>query len=73
MWQKDQPVSVWDHLPYWEFEEFIKLMNDRNKEEEKEQKKQEEDQKSQMPDWGSFNPNNIGKNFQTPNYKQYLK
>jgi len=66
MWQKHIQPSELDKMDYWEFEEFIKLMNDRNKEENDRQKKQNEEQETyqnkmtpKMPDFNSFKPGNF--------------
>jgi hypothetical protein len=73
LYQKEIAVSEWDHLPFWEFEEYIKRLNERNKEENKKQEEQNKQQQSQMP-----NMNNIAKQMQapkisTPNFGSYLK
>ena len=44
MWQKKIPPSEFDKMDFWEFEIFIQLMNERNKEENKKNKEQEEQQ-----------------------------
>ena len=66
MWQKNIPPSEFDNMPYWEFEQWITMMNDRNKEENERQKKQDDEQKSnqssmtpKMPNFGSFKPGNF--------------
>jgi hypothetical protein len=55
-------------MDYWEFEEYIKLMNERNKEENEKNKQQQEQQqeqqssmmpKIQMPNFNSFKPGNF--------------
>jgi len=33
LYQKEQHPTWWDNVPFWEFEEYIKLLNERNKEE----------------------------------------
>ena len=64
MWQKNIPFDNWDSSPYWLFEEVIKLMNERNKDENERQKKAEKEQTSRVPNMSNFNPSN----FKTPNY-----
>jgi len=59
LFQKNQHPTSWDDIPYWEFEEYIKLLNDRNKEEEEQRKKQEGDQKTNMPNMNDFKPSNF--------------
>lgn len=62
LFQKNQHPTSWDQIPYWEFEEYIKLLNERNKEEEEQRKKQESDQKAQMPsmpNMSDFKPSNF--------------
>lgn len=62
---KHYNISIKDvgELPFWEFEETIKLVNQMAEEEDKYRKSQEDSQKAEMP---NFNPssmmNNIGKN-----------
>lgn len=56
LWQKNIPFSEWDNMPYWEFEEVIKLMNQRNKEDNKRQRESEKQQSNQMPNMNNFNP-----------------
>lgn len=58
MWQKNIPFNEWDNMPYWEFEEIIKIMNERNKEENDRQKKSEKEQTSRIPNMNNFNPAN---------------
>ena len=54
MWQKNIAPSEWDDKPYWEFEEFIKMMNGRNKEEGERQKTQDKDSMQHVPKMGDF-------------------
>jgi hypothetical protein len=63
------PPSEIDQMSYWEFEEWIKRLNKRVKEEEEERKRQDAHQKSQMPNFNmsKFNPNSIMNNI--PKYK----
>ena len=55
-------------MSYWEFEEYIKMMNERNKEENDKNKKQNEEQQAsqnkmapKMPNFGSFKPPSMPK------------
>ena len=50
-----QPSEMMD-MPYWEMEEWISIMNQRNKEESDRQKQQEKEQHKNMPKFGDFNP-----------------
>ena len=68
MWQKNILPSEFDKMPYYEFEEYIKMMNDRNKEENDKQKQQNDQQQSQqqqsmpkMPNFGNFKPPSMPK------------
>jgi len=64
------PTTVVDSWPYYEFERYIKLLNEKN---ENEKKRHEEQEKSQhMPNMNnisslakSFSPSN----YQLPNFK----
>ena len=53
IWLKNVPFSEIDRLPYWEFEEYIKLFNERINEQNKQRQKEEEESralsKSVMP------------------------
>jgi len=56
-WQKHIQPSEVDTWDYWFFEEFIKLMNQRNKEEAENNKKQSESQNNmKLPNMSSYNP-----------------
>lgn len=66
MWMKQIPPSEFDMMSYWEFETYIKLMNDRIKEENKRQQEQQDEQETQqksmmpkMPDMSKFSPGNF--------------
>lgn len=66
MWQKSIAPSEFDIMNYWEFEEYIKIMNERNKEENEKKKKQNDEQQTQqssmmpkMPNFGDFKPGNF--------------
>ena len=67
MWQKHIQPSELDNMSYWEFEEYIKLMNDRNKEDNKQSKQQEEDYKTQIPKTPKL-PNYNIPNFRPPKF-----
>jgi hypothetical protein len=56
LWQKNIPFSEWNDMPYWEFEAVIKMMNERNKEENERQKSAEKQkqQASNIPNMGNF-------------------
>jgi len=68
LWQKQISPSEFDKMAYWEFEFYIDLMNDRNKEESKQhkeqQQKQEEQKSSMMPKIPDYN--NIMNNMKIP-------
>jgi len=57
-------IDIW---PFWQLEEYIKIVNDLNEEEERQRKQEEDQQQKNMP---NFNPssmmnsiNNLGNNF----------
>ena len=63
MWQKQISPSEFNQMAYWEFEQYIIFLSERNKEENdshEDQKQQQEDtQKSmmpKMPNFSNFNP-----------------
>jgi hypothetical protein len=69
--QKNQHPNSWDNLPYYEFEEYVKLLNQRNKEINDERKKQDTQQQSNVPNMNSFKPSNFKTPvFKTPNFKR---
>ena len=76
LYQKNIPVLSWNPIPFWEFEEYIKRLNDRNKEENKRQQQEKEDYSDNMPNF-----NNITKSvssfkqpsFNMPSTGSYLK
>jgi hypothetical protein len=71
LWQKSIAPSEIDRMSYWEFEEYIKIMNERNEEENKKQKAQNEQQQEQqqgmmsnmpkMPNMSNFKPPSLPK------------
>jgi len=44
---------------YWEYEQLVKLLNERNKEESEQRKKQEETESSKYSGLSNFNPSKI--------------
>lgn len=66
MSQLRMPTTVVDNWPYYEFERYIKLLNEKN---ENEKKRQEEGDKGQsnMPNMSGIS--NLAKNFNPSNYK----
>lgn len=65
MWQKQIQPSEIDNMNFWQFEDLINRMNQRNKEENEKTKKQQEEQNStqgnmmpnmKMPQLNSFSP-----------------
>ena len=60
------PTNVVDLWPYYEFERYIKLLNEKN---EAEKKRHDESEKNspQMPNMDSMS--NLAKNFNPSNYK----
>jgi hypothetical protein len=69
LYQKNQHPDSWNDIPYWEFEEYIKLFNERSKEESEERKKQDEQQSSQMPNMNNFK----APNYKIPNFNSFKK
>jgi len=71
VWQKNIPPSEFDRMSYWEFEEYIKMMNERNNEENErstnEQQQQEEQQQNMMPNI----PKMPNMNFNTPTLPKF--
>jgi len=71
LWQKQIAPSELDRMSYWEFEEYISIMNDRNKSENEKGAQQQEQQQEQqnsmmgnmpkMPDMGGFKPPSMPK------------
>ena len=54
---------VIDSWFYWEYEQFIKLLNEKNKDENDQRKKQEESESSKYSSVGNFNPGKMMNNF----------
>ncbi len=62
MYQLHQPLDVVDSWPYYEFEDYIKLLNERNEEERKQREAEEKRSGS------SNNYSNMNENFTPPKY-----
>ena len=60
MYQKGVQFSETERLPYWEFEEYIKLFNQRTKDEAEKQKEQEKKYQQNTPKMRMPNMNNLG-------------
>lgn len=65
-------TDVIDKWPYYEFEKYIKKLNEKNENEKKHHENQEQDQGQKVPNMGnmsslakSFNPSS----FKLPNFK----
>ncbi len=73
MIQAHQPTWCVDSWPYYEFEDYIKILNDRNEEERKNREESEKsgslssstEYKSMMRNFGKFSPGS----FKPPNFK----
>lgn len=57
--QKGIDTEVINNWFYWEYEEFIKLLNDKNKEETEQRKKQEETESGKYGSMSNFNPSKM--------------
>lgn len=57
--QRHQQVSEIKKLFYYEYEQLIKIINDRNEEKRKQEEKQNQQQQASMPSMGSFNMNGL--------------
>jgi hypothetical protein len=68
MFQLKQPLDVIDKWPYYEFEDYMKLLNDRN-EEERKQREEDEKKQSQMGNYGDIMKNVKMPNINIPNVK----
>ncbi|MFW6009636.1 MAG: hypothetical protein ACOCP8_10270 [archaeon] len=66
LFQKNQGISSWDNIPFWEFEEFIKRLNERNKEENKRNSEQQEETNSKMPNMNNFSK--MASSYKTPSF-----
>jgi hypothetical protein len=73
MVQHKIPTTVTDTWYYWEFEQYVKLLNERNKEENEQHEKQNKDQGEKYSNFNpssmakQYNPSNMMKNFQSGN------
>lgn len=56
MVQHKIPTTVIDIWYYWEFEQYVKLLNDKNKEENEQREKQEKEQSEKYSNVSKFNP-----------------
>jgi len=65
MIQANQQTTTIDTWPYYEFEDYIKILNDRNEEEKKAQEEQNEKQNTQIPNMNQIS--NLTNNFKMPN------
>ena len=65
--QKGIDTTVINNWFYWEYEEFIKLLNEKNKEETEQRKKQEETESSKYSGIGNFNPSKMMGSFNPGN------
>jgi hypothetical protein len=57
--QKNIDTFVINSWYYWEYEQFIKMLNDKNKEENEQKKKQEESESSKYGSMSGFNPSKM--------------
>jgi hypothetical protein len=73
MYQKSVAINTWDKLPFWEFEEYIKGLNERNKEENKREKEEKEGMDSKMPNFSNMQNSFKTPSFSSPNFGNYLK
>jgi hypothetical protein len=67
MSQLRMPTSVVDNWPYYEFERYIKLLNEKNEAEKKHRDEQEHQQHQNVPNFNSIS--NLAKSFNPSNYK----
>ena len=60
-WMSQMSIDtlVIDTWFYWEYEQFIKLLNDKNKEESEQRKKQEESESGKYSGMSGFNPSKM--------------
>lgn len=61
------PTTIVDDWPYYEFERYIKLLNEKNENEKKHHEEQEKQQGQNMPNFNSMS--NLAKNFNPSNYR----
>ena len=67
MYQMRQPTSIVDSWPYYEFEDYINLLNERHEEEKKHRDKQETEQGKGVPNFGNLS--NLTKSFNPSSFK----
>ena len=64
-WMSQMSIDtlVVDSWFYWEYEQFIKLLNEKNKEETEQKKKQEESESGKYSNLSNFNPSKMMNSF----------
>ena len=62
-----QQSNVIDSWYYWEYELYIKLLNDKNKEEKEQQDKQDKEGNEKYSGMSNFNPSKIMSGFNPSN------
>ena len=71
--QASQPSWCIDSWPYYEYEDWIELLNERNEEEKKsrdeQEKQQNKQQQSSTPQYGQMMKNFQPSNYKSPNFK----
>ena len=67
MSQMGIPTNVINKWPYYEFEEYIKLLNKKNEEEKKRHESEDKNQKQNMPNLGNMTSGLNPANFKMPN------
>jgi hypothetical protein len=65
--QKGINTLVVDSWFYWEYEQFIKYLNDKNKDESEQRKKQEESESGKYSNISGFNPSKMMSQFNPQN------
>ena len=61
-----------DNWFYWEYEYYIKLLNDKNKDEKDEKEKQDGSQGDMMGKMGNYNPGKMMNQFSSSNFKSSI-
>jgi hypothetical protein len=56
-------TTVIDSWYYWEYELYIKLLNEKNKEEKEQQEKQDKEQSERYGNMSNFNPSKLMSGF----------
>jgi len=67
MSQLRTPTSVVDNWPYYEFERYIKLLNEKNENEKKRHDEQDKQQNQNMPNINGIS--NLAKSFNPSQYR----